>query len=477
MEIAVDEEKRNEAEQNFQQLIYSSTTLATKTSKLKLWQEVARAMAIDPLPVTPNKVLQFAAVLRGAGYRSGMAYIHEAVQMHSRSGYVVDDALRIAVADAKRGLERGRGGPLRSAEVRPEWLDLLARRVALDEVRLQRRPDGPRGGLHVWGLGMGFLLREVELAHLNVHEETLQIDEATGSATLRISASKMDPAGRGCSRTLACRCRAARSPSCPACSARVLLELALEVWTGSRQSEEARAFPLVGTMVNPAAAVSKAEMQMAAQADAAFLHEMGLLRADPRDVTGHFLRRSGAKALARAGVPLAKVQWLGRWGSAAVFAYVEEAAEEAPVDFESAGWDQIRGDLAQVLRNTGSAGIAAEPRELRQNLESAGLPMDRLLAVEAFLHDIGIQVGQTSRLCTELDGLVRPEFVLNLIPQRGRGSTKTVHRAVRAERLDPYLCSTSCGWRWGRASHARPVLAAELAAAGDTWHKCPRCFP
>ena len=79
MEIAVDEEKRNEAEQNFQQLIYSSTTLATKTSKLKLWHEVARAMAIDPLPVTPNKVLQFAAVLRGAGYVLATFVVHIAV--------------------------------------------------------------------------------------------------------------------------------------------------------------------------------------------------------------------------------------------------------------------------------------------------------------------------------------------------------------------------------------------------------------
>ena len=236
----------------------------------------------------------------------------------------------------------------------------------------------------MWGLGMGFLFREVELAHLNVHAETLQIDEETGNATLRISASKTDPAGRGCSRTLACRCSSTRLPSCPACSARVLLDLALEVWTGSRWDDDAKAFPLVGTMANPAVAVSKAEMQMAAQADATHLRDMELLKVEPRDVTGHFLRRSGAKALARVGVPLAKVQWLGRWGSAAVLAYVEEAAEEAPVDFEGAGWDQIRGDLAQVLRCAGAASLEAAPRELRQNLESAGLPMDRHSHLKAF---------------------------------------------------------------------------------------------
>lgn len=35
-------------------------------------------------------------------------------------------------------------------------------------------------------------------------------------------------------------------------------------------------------------------------------------------ITGHCMRRSGAKDLARKGTPLAKIQWLGRWGSAVV---------------------------------------------------------------------------------------------------------------------------------------------------------------
>ena len=324
---------------------------------------------------------------------------------------------------------------------------------------------------------MGWLLREVELALLNVHRDTLKIDLDTGSATLRISSSKTDPSGRGASRTWPCRCNLARRPSCPACSAKVLLELAMENWQGDRDSEEAKGIPLIGTVGRPTAVVSKRSMVEAAQSDAGHLYIMNLLPVDPSAVTGHFLRRSGAKALARLGVPLAKIQWLGRWGSAAVMAYVEEATEEAPVELDCASWDQVREDLAKVLRCAGPTSLEAEPRELRREMIASGVLGERLDAVESFLSSVQGELGRTSQLCIELDGLVRPEFVLNLAPQRGRGIARTVHKAVRVERLDPDLCTTSCGWKWGRSGHARPVLAAELEQAGDMWHKCPRCFP
>ncbi|CAE7224565.1 unnamed protein product, partial [Symbiodinium natans] len=47
-------------------------------------------------------------------------------------------------------------------------------------------------------------------------------------------------------------------------------------------------------------------------------------------VTGHFMRRSGIKLLARQGVPLDLIQWWSRHSSSAVLAYVEEAMEECP---------------------------------------------------------------------------------------------------------------------------------------------------
>ena len=144
LQIAADTDRCDEAEGRFKEFVYAPSSLATKTTKVKLWTEMARAMAVEPLPVTPAKVMRFAAVLRDAGYRSGISYIYEAVQQHSRAGFQVDDALKIAVADAKRGLARGLGGPVRSAEVRPEWLDQLQGRLDEGSVHLRRRPEGPR---------------------------------------------------------------------------------------------------------------------------------------------------------------------------------------------------------------------------------------------------------------------------------------------------------------------------------------------
>ena len=127
--------------------------------------------------------------------------------------------------------------------------------------------------------------------------------------------------------------------------------------------------------------------------------------------------------------------------------------------------------------------MEAGPRELRQDMVAAGVPMDRLLAVEAFLHEIRHEVGRTSRLCTELDELVRPEFVLNTGAARGRSASSrglseaVVHRATGVDLLRPDFFSTVCGWRWGRSDHAKPMVAAEVEQAGALWTKCPRCFP
>ena len=54
-----------------------------------------------------------------------------------------------------------------------------------------------------------------------------------------------------------CRCSGARKPSCPACSARVLLEIAMEDWQGDKGTDEARSIPLVSTVARLAAVVSK----------------------------------------------------------------------------------------------------------------------------------------------------------------------------------------------------------------------------
>ena len=462
LHLARDDEALNSAVGKFKETIYAPGSTASKDTRARLWRDFSRALEIEEFPLTVDKIIVFAAALRDAGYRSGYFYLCEIQQIHIRLGFEVTGPMKVAMADAKRGLERNLGAPTRSAELRGEWLDELQVQVESGDRQLLRHGGAPRGGLHVWGLGSGWLLREIELAHLDVHSETIRVDEATGNVTIRISTSKTDSRGRGASRTLACSCSASRRPSCAACCAKVLLEMAVGSWQGDRDSDEARQVPLVGTISDPLAIVKKADLIQAAQADAAMLHEMGLLQLPPSAVTGHFMRRSGAKCLARSGVPLSKIQWMGRWGSSAVLAYVEEAAEEAPEGVVGAvgpSWEEVREQVVDMLRAGGPSRLQAD----------AGTQA-RLTDVEAFLASVQAEAGATSALAHELDSLVRPTLVLNK-------QTRVVHRATRTAWLDPDVASTSCGWHWARSGRVRPIVPDEMEQAGALWSRCPRCFP
>ena len=135
---------------------------------------------------------------------------------------------------------------------------------------------------------------------------------------------------------------------------------------------------------------------------------------------------------------MSKIQWMGRWGSSAVLAYVEEAAEEAPhpctVDSGGPSWEEVRADVANMLRQSGPSALAALSA-------AAAVTTNRVTALEHFLSSVQVEVGSTASLAQELDALVRPTLVLNK-------QTRVAHRALRTERLDPEVCTTMCGWKW-----------------------------
>ena len=476
--IAVDPVATQAAVDKFNELIYAPSSAASKASRARLWYTTAAAFGIDPFPLTPAKVLKFAAVLKEAGYRSGYLYLVEAEQIHARLGHPLEQPLRLAMTDARRGLERGLGPPARSAEIRPEWLDELHAAVGNSDVELDRRDDSPRGGLFVWGLGTGWLLREIELSLLDLHADTLKIDDAKGITTLKLNSSKMDPSGRSASRTHRCSCEGVSLPSCPVCSARHLLELAMRTWGGNRDSHEAKLIPLIGTIARPHRFVEKQALVAAAQRDAELIRSMGVADVVPSEVTGHFMRRSGAKSWTRRGLTLASVQWLGRWGSAAVMMYVEEAAEEmAPGADHGVPVEVVRAEAAIALRcfpaqeelagQVGLPALLGRP-EVQQSLAEAGIAEDRLLALEQFASEARSEIGGARALAQELDELVRPSFVLNT-------SSEVLHRAVRTERLASLVASTRCGWRWARSPVSRPVSAEEVTNAGQLWVVCAKC--
>ena len=127
-------------------------------------------MGVDALPLTPDKVMSFGAVLRKAGCRSGSAYTSEARQQHIRAGYTITGDLEQAIVDAKRGITRGIGPPSKLAEV---WPGLWG-----DHRRSSR-----------WGLRVGRASSGFALALLGVHAGTFQLSAVGSEVTRRLERS------------------------------------------------------------------------------------------------------------------------------------------------------------------------------------------------------------------------------------------------------------------------------------------------
>ena len=456
LQLAGDEGAMQLALEQFEDLRYAAGTLATKDAMFRTWKEVCEARHFSCLPVTSAKLVEVAAVLRAASYRSGFSYLLEAKQRHGRAGFPWCEELEYTLRDCKRALTRGIGPPKRSQEVRLEWLD----KMWLAEGRSFTMPtDGrwPFGGALVWALGIHFVLRELELGTLTLHEDCVSVNAARREVTLHLSTSKSDPEGRGCQRTLECLSKFGElhGLECPFCVAQNLIEVQV-FRTGVRQQlEAAKHLPLIGQAGSPGSFVDKTSMIEAARADAA---RVKLLVAEASEVnidgiTGHFMRRAGCKRYARKGLPLELIKHMSRHSSNAVEGYVEEAMEECP---------QAKSRLTEFLH-------------VQHCLESFS---SKLRWLETKFEDLNVAHSQlklkqdVAATCDDrIDKLwehFQPEFVLNT-------TTRKKHSTVGCNfRNPPALWVTACGWRWAFAgSGARPLSRTELD--DESFVLCDRC--
>ena len=195
-------------------------------------------------------------------------------------------------------LSRGLGGASKSEEMRLEWLSSLPD-TARDDARL------PRGGALVWAFGVRFILREVELASIVISD--LSFDWLAKHVTLVVPVSKTDTRAAGCRRTLACCKPASRDecegPTCPFCVAVRAMRSQCELTGLAASMDVAQEVPLFGQQGGPFSVVEKEMVIEAAKQDAAWfveaVPEASVM--NPAQITGHFMRRSGCKRLAREG--------------------------------------------------------------------------------------------------------------------------------------------------------------------------------
>ena len=137
-------------------------------------------------------VEKVSAVLREAGYRSPCLYTCEAHQQHRRlfEDVPISEPTLLALQDANRAVNRGLCPLTRANEIRLDLWDQLQPKITARHqgVALTGRGRDPVGGLFTGEVATHFLLREIELALLDLHSDTISGNISASSVAVRHSA-------------------------------------------------------------------------------------------------------------------------------------------------------------------------------------------------------------------------------------------------------------------------------------------------
>ena len=90
--------------------VYTATSKRSVMARLSWWQEKAKSRGIEPYPLTSEKLLLMAALLKAGRYRSAQQYLYTAKREHARRGHAWDAGLTVLLGDARRSCARGLGG-------------------------------------------------------------------------------------------------------------------------------------------------------------------------------------------------------------------------------------------------------------------------------------------------------------------------------------------------------------------------------
>lgn len=372
-------------------------------------------------------MIEISAVLRACGYRSGLAYVMEAKQRHLRLGFAWGEHLDVVMKDCKRAFLRAIGPAKKASEVKLTWIQGLWE--AERKKPISRTDDKmPSGGLLVWALGIHWVLREVELACLTLHEDVVKIYAKDRQATILLTTSKTDPSGRGCKRTLRCcgkKCCKSLDSNRPFYVASTLVLLQVKA-TGTEQTDDrARQIPLIGQSGHSWQFVDKDKMIEAAKADSVRIKDCveEAQQLDVNAVTGHFMRRTGCKRYARSGMPLDIIKHMSRHSSSAVEGYVEEALEEDPLaQSKLADFQQVQKALA---------GFRHDLDEIREKQDLVPLGQEKAELNAELVKEIA-----------RIKGDIRPQYIRNRTSQK-------VHSTFGCQFSDaPNTWATKCGWKW-----------------------------
>ena len=354
IQIAADSLARNQARSELEDRVYSRSNVGSIAAKRDTWAAVAAAAGYaDPFVPNPDLLYDVSASLWKAGYRSLDSYIgvarQEMVLLHGD----LPESFALHIKRVSRAAARGRGPSKQACDLPFEKLGSYALRFE------PFSSGGPCYPGRVAIIASWWMLREIELSNLTLD----CINFENTSAELKLPISKMDPTGRGTSRSLCCTCSSTPSSLCPFHTLKAQFDYASSL-------SSSPSAPLCPTAAGKAATKKETVLTIMGMAE-----DMGLAlhtRSGAPRFTGHSFRVTGAMWLASSGIDVWRIQLHGRWGSDTVLRYVRLAPLAKSLAIEVS--------LGKDLSNVRTALLQAKATLADLAPSSAIIPIDDSLA-------------------------------------------------------------------------------------------------
>ena len=335
-----------QADQEFLDDRYAKTSRAPRESRWTTWQTVCSLRGLEPIPVTVELINKVGAVFKAARYRSASQYFAVAKSMRMEAGHHWCQALELARAQALRSIGRGMGPAEPKLDLHlesaPTEFDAALQEVAAHAGVPQDARLPFMGATAV--SASWFLLRGIEISNVQCRDVTFRSD--LRQVTVQLPVSKVDQEAKGCSRTHCCICSPTHTPTCLASTPPALMFTPLQKCSCKQGHERLCVFHALLNVVvdlrkkqafrpeaylfgNRGQMPTARQISVLAKCCAVALNQVSLDEWHSGALdrwAQHSFRVAGAQFLARAGIDVAVIQLIGRWGSNAIFRYVQTAA-------------------------------------------------------------------------------------------------------------------------------------------------------
>lgn len=400
------------------------------------------------LPLTPEKVYCVASMFKRGGYRSFANYMSRAKAEHIVCEMPWTESLDIACRNAIRSVSRGLGPPRQSGTI--PMLEVV------QKLDLQRGPyteNGPCKPVIMFVISVFFLLREIEASLCLASHVT--IDRMRRTITIKLSASKTDPAAISVSRTWGCICDGDAKVPCAYHAGAANVDALIAMFADDSETLPCGLpfFPTLRGHICSKESVVQAFEGIANDLDLPVTSSDG-----SRLLGGHTARVSGAQQLSAPPfcMELMLLQLLARWSGPTILKYVRDAPLLALTSVTSMSLRQHR-PISDLTGLSGAVSVLEDAMgKLRSRVDaisSAGVQhLQELAGLRKLIDESGQQ---------------RPpeEYILNV------QSNVTHKPLVHSKALAPEMWRSYCGWKFG---YSRFRLVSSLPH--ERKRMCSTCF-